>query len=247
MSAEKIYAAMAERVDWLGLGDHQAHGALNFNSIIENLPLRRDYAVLDFGCGIGRTSVYLADFFNEGGSIVGSDIVPGWIQFCQEQFVHSFPNATFYCLRANHPHFSDAAKETMAATLVMDEEEFFIRYRGGFDMVVAFSVFTHFDPTMAAHYLKSLTDATKRSGHLFLTWFLDHPGNPADSRLAPKENFRDRDGNLRFAIFSLSSLAELASNAGLMIERISYGFWRGWPPGALKCQHGQDIVILRPE
>jgi hypothetical protein len=78
--------------------------------------------------------VYLADFFNEGGSIVGSDIVPGWIQFCQEQF----PNATFYCLRANHPHYGDAIKETMGATPVMDEEGFFRRHRASFDMVVAF-------------------------------------------------------------------------------------------------------------
>jgi SAM-dependent methyltransferase len=247
MSAEEIYAAMREKVDWLALGDHQVHGAVNFNSILENLPLQRNYAVLDFGCGIGRTSVYLADFFNEGGSIVGSDIVPGWIQFCQEQFAHSFPNATFYCLRANHPHYGDAIKETMGATPVMDEEDFFKRHRASFDMVVAFSVFTHFDPTMAAHYLNLLRSATKRSGHLFLTWFLDHPGNPADSRLGPKENFRDRDGNLRFAIFSLAGLADLASNAGLMIERISYGFWRSWPSSALKGQHGQDIVILRPD
>jgi SAM-dependent methyltransferase len=224
----------------------QEIGALNFNSIIENLPLRRDYAVLDFGCGIGRTSVYLADFFNEGGSVVGSDIVPGWIQFCQEQFAQAFPNATFFCVKANHPHFDDAANETMGATPVIDEEQFFKKYHAAFDMVAAFSVFTHFDPTMTAHYLEYLRAVTKLSGHLFLTWFLDHPCNPAESRLGPNENFRDRDGKLRFAIFSLSAVADLARNTGLAIECISYGYWRNWPPNALKGQHGQDIVILRP-
>jgi hypothetical protein len=30
-----------------------------------------------------------------------------------------------------------------------------------------------------------------------------------------------------------------------MVERISFGYWRGWPFNSLKGQHGQDIVILR--
>ena len=236
-------------VDWLGLGDPPAVGAMNFNSIVENLPLRRDHAVFDFGCGIGRTSVFLAEFLNEGGCVVGSDIVPSWIQFCREHFAHPFPNATFYCVKAGHPVYDDIIAATATDTTpVIDEEQFFPKYSEVFDVVVAFSVFTHFDPKMAAYYLKSLKDITKLSGHLFLTWFLDHPSNPVGSRLGPEENFRDRDGKLQFAIFSLAAVAELASGAGLLVERISYGTWRNWPPEAsLKGQHDQDIVVLRPD
>jgi hypothetical protein len=53
MSTEKIYAAMrqSEMCNWVGGGDPAAVGAINFTSIIENLPLRRGEAVLDFGCG----------------------------------------------------------------------------------------------------------------------------------------------------------------------------------------------------
>lgn len=40
----------------------------------------------------------LAEFLDEGGSVVGSDIVPGEVEFCREQFAHSFPNASFYCV-----------------------------------------------------------------------------------------------------------------------------------------------------
>ena len=100
---------------------------------------------------------------------------------------------------------------------------------------------------MAAHYLKSLRDITKPSGHLFLTWFLGHPNNPVESRLGPEENFQDRSGNLLSAIFSLAAVEQLSSSAGLLIERISYGFWRDWPVNVhgLKAQYGQDVVILR--
>jgi SAM-dependent methyltransferase len=247
MSAERIYTAMRQRVDWAGLGDPPAIGALNFNCIIDNLPLQRHHAVFDFGCGIGRTSVFLAEFLNEGGCVVGSDIVPSWIRFCQEQFADCFPNARFYCVKATNPVYDDLIAADTAAGGVIDEDQFFLRYSEAFDVVVAFSVFTHFDPNMAAYYLSSLRDMTKLSGHLFLTWFLDHPSNPVETRLGPNEDFRDRYGKLEFAIFRLDAVAELAANAGLLVERISYGSWRNWPPEtSLKGQHDQDIVILRP-
>lgn len=253
IGAEKIYAMMrqSQMNNWMGGGDPAVIGAATFTSIIENLALRRDAAVLDFGCGIGRTSIHLAEFLN-GGQVVGSDIVPGAIQFCREQFAHVFANATFYCLQASNPLYANPlyapyVTATAEATQTIDEELFFLKYRDAFDLIVAGSVFTHFDPAMAAHYLKSLRDVTKPSGHLFLTWFLDHPNNPAESRLGPEENFQDRSGNLLYAIFSLAAMEQLSSSAGLLIERISYGYWRDWPVNVhgLKAQYGQDVVILR--
>jgi SAM-dependent methyltransferase len=252
MGTEKIYAAMrqSEMCNWVGGGDPAAVGAMNFTSIIENLPLRRGDAVLDFGCGIGRTSVFLAEFLNEGGQLVGSDVVPGQIQFCREQFADLFPNATFYCVKSSNPVYNHLVTATENATPAIDEELFFLKYRDVFDMTVAFSVFTHFDPTMVAHYLRSLRDVTKPTGHLILTWFLDHPSNPAQflgiqPRLGAGENFSDQAGNLSVALFSPAAVAELASSAGLLVERISYGYWREWPVNSLKGQHYQDIVILR--
>jgi SAM-dependent methyltransferase len=176
MSAENIYAAMrqSEMCNWVGGGDPAVIGAANFTSIIENLPLQRHDVVLDFGCGIGRTSVLLAEFLNEGGQLVGSDIVPGQIQFCRDQF-RNFQNSAFYCTKSTNPLYTSYISETEGAIVAIDEERFFLNHRSLFDVVVGFSVFTHFDPTMAAHYLRNLRDATKMGGHIFLTWFLDHP------------------------------------------------------------------------
>jgi SAM-dependent methyltransferase len=247
MSAEEIYAAMrqTEMNDWVGAGDPVEIGAINFASIVENLPLARNHAVLDFGCGIGRTSVLLAEFLSQGGHLVGSDIVPAMIQFCQQQFARSFPNTKFYCVRGSNPLFDLFSMKSSSPSEIIDEKAFFKDFHEAFDVVVAFSVFTHFDPVMASRYLVSLRNVIKARGHLFLTWFLDHPANPPDSRLLSSENFRDRDGNLGFAIFSPTAIADLAISAGLLIERISYGYWRGWPSDNLKGHHYQDIVILR--
>jgi SAM-dependent methyltransferase len=129
MSAEEIYAAMQQThmIGWVGGGDAAAAGAANFGSIIETLPLRRDHVVFDFGCGIGRTTVPLAEFLNEGGRVVGSDIVPGMIQFCQEQLEHSFPNTAFYCLQATNPIYDHLATATKDSVSFMDEAQFFLR------------------------------------------------------------------------------------------------------------------------
>jgi SAM-dependent methyltransferase len=253
-AAEEIYEAMRNSgmVNWVGPGDPAAIGGYNFTSIAENLPLRGDHVLFDFGCGIGRTSVKLAEFLTEGGQLVGSDIVPGQLQFCRQQFEHRFPNATFHCIKSGNPQYNDLITATQNATPAIDEGIFFSQYRDAFDITVAFSVFTHFDPTMAAHYLRSLRDVTKPSGHLFLTWFLDHPSNPAQfngipTRLGIGQNFSDPQGNLLLALFSPAAVAELAASAGLLIERVSYGRWRGgaWPFAPLMGQHAQDIVILR--
>jgi SAM-dependent methyltransferase len=232
-------------VEWVGRGDPAPVGEENFTCLIENVPLQRNHTVFDFGCGIGRTSVMLAEFLNENGHLVGSDIIPGQIQFCQQQFARPFPQAAFYCVRASNRAYDELAASTSGATSVIEEELFFFKYRGMFDVIVAYSVFTHFDPTMAEHYLKSLRDVTKLSSHLLLTWFLDHPSNPSEYRLAPGENFREYR-NLGFALFSPTAVAEFASSAALQVERISYGYWRGWQQPYLKGNHYQDVVILRP-
>ena len=82
MSAKEIYIAMRQSamVNWVGGGDPAEVCEVNFTSIIEDLSLRRDHAVLDFGCGIGRTSALPVEFLNQGGRVVGSDIVPAMTQ-----------------------------------------------------------------------------------------------------------------------------------------------------------------------
>jgi cyclopropane fatty-acyl-phospholipid synthase-like methyltransferase len=167
------------------------------------------------------------------------------IQFCQQQITPSFSNSKFYCVRASNPLFDLFSIRSSSPVETIDERAFFVDFLEAFDLVVAFSVFTHFDAAMASRYLVSLKNVIKATGHLFLTWFLDHPANPPGSRLLTGENFRDRDGNLGFAIFSPTAVADLAISSGLLVERISYGYWRGWPSDNLKGNHFQDIVILR--
>jgi SAM-dependent methyltransferase len=242
---DKIYAAMreSEMATWVGGSDPARIGGANFNAILENVPLRADDVVLDFGCGIGRTAVMLADFLKQG-EIVGSDIIPGEIAFCETHVAGAFSNSSFFCLDAANPLYDSFVAATTTATQRLGEGAFFERFPNKFHLVVAFSVFTHFNPSMAEHYVKVLAPITRPGGNLLLTWFLDHPSNPEGSRLDRGQSFLDRDGNLEFALFSPASVEQFAKNAGLEVKRISYGYWREWPWNTLKGQHFQDIVVL---
>jgi SAM-dependent methyltransferase len=253
--ADRIFEAMrqSDMRDWVGPGDPAAVAAENFMSIIDNLPLRPNDTVLDFGCEIGRTSVALANYLGESGCFVGTDIIPSQIRFCREQFAKNFPHAKFYCLMASNPYYNHFIMGDDDANVTISQHEFSDKYESRFDAIIALSVFPHFTPAMAERYLKFLRELTKPSGHLFLTWYLNHPDNPCqfagmEARLNGNDNFSEPGGNLAFALFSVEAVASLAAGAGLLVERVSYGRWRGggWSAASLRGQHSQDIVILRP-
>src|SRR5271166_6300317 len=242
--AEAIFEAMRQSGmhDWVGGGgaDPAAASAENFACVLDNLSLRPSDRVLDFGCGIGRTSVPLADFLSTG-ELVGVDIVPAQIRFCRAEIASRFRNASFYCTNARNPHYDRLISEN---DIVISEDDFLKNHAASFDLVVAYSVFTHFDPPMAAKYLSFLKQLTKEDGWLFLSWFFDHKANPSDRRLSNGEDFRDL-GNLAFALFSPQLFEELVADAGLQIRRVTYGYWReGRPNVTLKGEHPQDIAIL---
>lgn len=243
---EAAFAAMQETTLRQNVGDRDADqakaGRLNFVTIVNTVSLPRDAAVLDFGCGIGRTSAPLADYLSAG-RVVGTDIIPEQIQFCRDELSTRFPNASFYCTATagSNPHYDHLIGQADA----VPEADFFSRHEGEFDIVVAFSVFSHFNPDMSAHYLSALRPMLKPHGRMVLTWFLDHPRNPPwlIGRLPKGHEFLGPD-NLWFALYAPALVERVAGDAGLAVEQVTFGSWRGWPL-ELKSQHYQDVVVLR--
>jgi SAM-dependent methyltransferase len=196
---------------------------------------------LDFGCGIGRTAAPLAAFLTAG-RLVGNDMVPAQIHFCEAEIAGRFANAEFHCVRAQNPHYDH--RVSAAGVPMTGEVEFFAAHRETFDVTAALSVFTHFDRDMAAHYLGKLREVTKPGGHLFLTWFLDHPANPSDHRLDGRDFADLSGGDLGLALFSPGLVHQLADTAELRVERLTFGWWRGGPTHAIRGQHYQDSAVL---
>jgi cyclopropane fatty-acyl-phospholipid synthase-like methyltransferase len=227
--------------EWVGGYDPALVARNSITWAAENLSLSSSHRVLDFGCGIGRTSVLIAEFLT-GGELVGIDIIPAQIRFCQAEIASRFQNVSYYCTRARNPLYDHLIAED---SIAISEDDFLISHAGSFDVVVASSVFTHFDPSMASKYLSFLKHLTKEDGCLALSWVFDHKANPPDKRLREEEYFRNID-NLTYALFSPHLFEQLVAEAGLSIQRITYGYWRGLPNDKLKGQHLQDVAILYP-
>jgi cyclopropane fatty-acyl-phospholipid synthase-like methyltransferase len=246
--SDEIYAAIeaSEMRTWVGDGDHRFVGKQNLEAITANFPLEPTCSVLDFGCGIGRTAIELAAFLKRG-RLVGTDIVPGLVRFCQDQFESRYPNARFFCTRSNNPLYENLIAVTKHATERIDEDEFFEYCKYMFDLLVAFSVFTHFSPPMTEKYLKLLRPVVKNGGYALLTFFLDHPDNPSHAKLLNAANFLDGmpDVPLTLAIYAPGFLMNVAHQSRFAVERISYGYWRRAGSSILHGGHYQDVVILR--
>jgi SAM-dependent methyltransferase len=244
---------MSGMLDWVGGGDPKIVGKINFDTIVQNIWMKPSFRVFDFGCGIGRTSVTLADYLISG-ELIGSDIVPAQIRFCKDEIESRLNNSQFYCLDAENPAdtggvgtYNELRKQSEGQAEVISESAFASKYKEYFDVGVAYSVFTHFTTSMASRYLVWLRDLIKEDGNLFLSFFLDHPSNPAPQRLVAEEGWKDSIEGvyLNMAVFDENLVAKLANDADFQVCKIVYGFWRTQSNHRLVGQHFQDVVVLR--
>lgn len=128
--------------------------------------LRPEDSVLDIGCGVGRTARYLCDYLDTGARYEGFDIMAPLVEWCRANITPSFPNFTFtHVALFNGAYYPDPdAPSPTHFRFPYDD--------GTFDFVLAHSVFTHLDPSTAAHYLDEVRRVMKGHGRFYATWFL---------------------------------------------------------------------------
>jgi SAM-dependent methyltransferase len=162
-------------------------------------------AILDFGCGSGRVMRQWRSL--KGPALFGTDYNPELVAWCAA----NLPFATF---RVNRLHggvdFPDAA----------------------FDLVYAFSVFTHLDLAAQSFWIAELARVLKRGGFLFLTTH----GEYYLSRLSPRDQEAFRSGRL-----VVSGARRAGSNDCAVFHPVSY------VRQALASAGGLDVVAFVPE
>jgi SAM-dependent methyltransferase len=106
------------------------------------VPFEQSGRILDFGCGVGRLMRYLSDV--KGPAIYGSDYNPELIRWCERHV----PFASFAVNPLNGP----------------------LPYADNFfDLVYAYSVFTHLTEAQQHLWMKELTRVLRPGGHLLFT------------------------------------------------------------------------------
>lgn len=146
-----LYEDVARRlspVDSVGGGDFDAVGDIELDALV-SAGLTARSRLLDFGCGTGRLAAWAVPFLDPG-CYVGSDISPTMLRH------------------------AEALIRPMArgAALVHQPDTAFPENQSPYDMICAFSVFTHMEPEDAYRYLLSAHSVT-------------HPGSVFVASLIP--------------------------------------------------------------
>ena len=214
--------------------------------------LRRNDAILEIGCGLGRVAFALRYLLSEQGSYDGFEIVAEKVRFLQREFAVIHPNFHFRWADIHNTFYNPDGG--------MPAAKFRFPYHDQrFDVVFAASVFTHLVPESTARYLAESARVLRRGGRCVFSFFLlDHyrPGHPrpggfdrdafafdhphagygADFAIAVPDNPEETSA------YRLSFVRCLAADAGLRLAQPPVpGLWSGTveaPVGA------QDVVVL---
>jgi SAM-dependent methyltransferase len=146
----KLYEDHAVTVDpkaSIGDGDFDAVGQVELR-ILELEGLRPDSSLLDFGCGVGRLAMHAIPFLAQG-RYLGLDISPSMIESAREVIAARFPG-----LPADRYRFG------------VNDGEHVARWGTGFDMICAYSLFTHMELEDTYRYLAELTGMLCEGGKL---------------------------------------------------------------------------------
>lgn len=245
---EKMRAT--EMNNWVGGSDPEAVGDASAEIVRRLMPVSSDSRVLDFGCGIGRGTLSLL----RGGlpaKLVGMDIMPPVIAFCQENIARHFQQVSFDLIEGSNDHYDQFIGGFERKPLDQVKEE----YKDFFNIAFAFSVFTHVDRKDFVNLLKLVESMLAPGGYFLFTCFtlnefsrkmIDHKQTifPLTDKVYVDGGdvlWGDKADPLAFIAFDKALIEAMAWQAGLAIMKVEYGCWMGGNIGSSL----QDVVIVR--
>ncbi|QJB28015.1 class I SAM-dependent methyltransferase [Limnospira fusiformis] len=218
-----------EKSDQVGVGGSFKLVAADFlGHFVNKANLQPAEAVLDAGCGVGRIAYGLAYYLNSQASYHGFDIVPHWIDWCQQVISATRPNFHFECADLYSDRYNPTGKTPA--------ENFVFPYPNNqFNFVLLTSVFTHLYAAASRNYLQQIARVLKPGGRCLCTFFLLNDETESliksgrSSRnfaYAVGESFIDDPDNPEDAIAHSEALVmDWIKDSGLSVQRQDYGMW----------------------
>jgi len=223
---------------FVGDGDYRAIGAEFLGHFIRLGRLKPHERVFDIGCGIGRMAVPLTQYLDpERGSYDGVDPVMDGILWCAQTITPAYPRFHFQRLDIAHPLYNPQG------SLPGIEVRFGFPNQS-FDFVTMISVATHLPPDELAVYLNEASRLLAPGGRLFLTAFAIDGQSSGQERLKFRRWgegpgwYAIEEAPLAAAGIDTAFLLEQAAQAGLSVESLGRGHWRG-----ISAAHYQDLLI----
>lgn len=236
---------------WLGPADpisHYYRWAWEYLAYLTLLcDLRRESAVLELGCGHGRTARGLLDYLRHPGCYRGLDVDRVRIADAQARLQSGHPHFEFLWADVYNRHYNPNGRAS-ADSYVLPFAD------ASFDVVYAASLFTHLLPAETLNYFSQSRRVLRHGGTcLFSMFVLDHyrglgtaisPGYEFPHRLPDHAGVAVHD--LRYPDeligYETATIESFAARTGLRLVRVIPGLWSESPGLAV---NEQDLVLLR--
>lgn len=238
-----------------------AVGELLVDMMIELGGMQPDAAVLDIGCGPGRTAAPLTRYLDpDRGRYEGFDVMPKSIDWGRKAITSRHPHFRFQVADLHNAQYNpDGAQAASEYEFPYDDAEF--------DVAVAASLFTHLQPFEARRYLEETARVLRQGGRLLGSWFLLNEESRRlieDGRARARGVFGGEQGpplelfevsderGFAFAsphaevpefmiVADEAMVRSLHEYAGLRVVEARYGHWAG--RDADGDRFGQDLLI----
>jgi len=208
--------------------------------------LRRESAVLELGCGHGRTAHGLLAYLRAPGQYYGLDVDHTRIEDAQARIQKRCSNFQFIWADVYNAHYNPKASTPTTSYAFPFAD-------ATFDVIYAASLFTHLLPDETRHYFQESHRVLKPGGKcLFSMFMLDHyrgqgttisPLYEFDHAFPEHPGVAVRDLVYPDALigYSLEKITLLADSAGLRLLRVIPGLWSEGPGVAV---NEQDLILL---
>jgi len=210
--------------------------------------LRPDSQMLDVGSGLGRKTLSLPSYLNSNGRYVGVDIVQQGVDWCNANIARTHPNFIFLHLNVFNARYNRMGTVDASAYR-------FPFANGSFDLIVAWSVFTHMLPGDIKNYLRETSRMLMPGGRCIFSFYVmtDKTKTAVRSgRAHERIEHRIEDGVYTdnknvpedLTAYDEDWIRAVYQSSGLTVNEILIGSWSGDDtPRAFPMTNYQDIVV----
>ena len=211
-------------------GDFKKAGA-RFRQAAVDAGLEPQHRLLDLGCGVGRLAIALSQYLDDRGRYVGLDTDRKAIKLCNEWIASKLPRFTFVWADLFNTAYNRRAEARAAQYRFPFDDE-------AFDFVFSNSLFTHLVPDDARNYFHEIGRVLKPGGRTVNTIFLlnqeslslvegGESPQGALHQFGAVARIKKPDRPEAWIAFDEDFVRQAHAEAGLGIERVSYGAWSG--------------------
>jgi len=201
--------------------------------------LQRGDAVLDIGCGIGRTALAMTRFLEPSPGYVGFDVIKFAVEWCQRHIGRKYPGFSFFHADIYNKFYNPGGR------IEADRYEFPFE-AGRFSFAIATSLFTHVLPLTANNYLRQTGRVLGPDGRFLSTWFLLDGAESAGKMQFPYEfeeyALRSLHAPEQAVAYRKDYVERIFRNAGFAIEASYRGDWSG---ARAEVHSMQDVIVAR--